>query len=620
MFLGSISDVRAANVDTLFVYLKDNTLNVFPPGCVMGKEETSATLSLHVSGDTTFVYDKNNLASAGSVCPLSLASLASFVLDNKSNDQLFNNVKCGIANDSILAVVSSIGKWLTPTFIASDGAEVWVGNQLQVSGKNRIDFSQPVTYVVAWPGQLVYQAGRMSPYGRPYHIGFTFPADHSNNLPRIDINIDNQAMVDSKDIYLHAQIIFDGKGMYPSMTDSVYIKGRGNSSWSSNPWDKNPYRLKFNSKVKPFGLTKGKSWVLLANRIDNSMMTNAVGMKIANMVGAAGANHIIPVDLYMNGQYRGSYNFTEKVGFSGSSIAVADESHAVMLELDTYFDEIFKFQSDDYYLPVMIHGPDLSDGSSALTLDDIKSDFNAFARAVKTHSDSLSNYVDADALARYMFVNELILNNEIVHPKSTFLYKENVGSTDHRWIFGPVWDFDWAYGYEHHDDYATGDYNSNLWTASNFEAQQFWLDLRYGNPEIERAYYKVWYHFIHNNGLNELMDYIDNYFNFARVSFYNNYDKWNDGADYQVVVDHMKSWLRFRAFNIFNHLTPYDINDMPENPTGLMPVMVRGASSGKSLDMYNLQGICVRRNMTSAEYSTLHKGVYIIGGKKILIR
>ena len=56
------------------------------------------------------------------------------------------------------------------------------------------------------------------------------------------------------------------------------------------------------------------------------MMTNAIGMKVAQLAGVAGANHIVPVNLYINGEYRGSYNFTEKIGFHNNSIDLDDET------------------------------------------------------------------------------------------------------------------------------------------------------------------------------------------------------------------------------------------------------------------------------------------------------
>ena len=62
-----------------------------------------------------------------------------------------------------------------------------------------------------------------------------FLTDHSTTVPRIDINTVGGVYITSKEYYVDAEIIIDGAGVFPSMTDAVKIKGRGNSSWSNNP-------------------------------------------------------------------------------------------------------------------------------------------------------------------------------------------------------------------------------------------------------------------------------------------------------------------------------------------------------------------------------------------------
>ena len=210
------------------------------------------------------------------------------------------------------------------------------------------------------PAEYAYE---MVPFGRNYRVHVDWLTDKATQVPRIDINIENGEMVSSKDYYLNADITIDGAGVFPSMGHTaVQIKGRGNSSWNGWwPYDKNPYRLKFSEKIKPFGLTKGKNWVLLANKQTGSMTSNAIGMKAACLVGTAGANHMVPVELYINGEYRGSYNFTEKVGLANNSIDLADESAATLLELDTYYDEAYKFRSQPYNLPVNIKEPEFDE-------------------------------------------------------------------------------------------------------------------------------------------------------------------------------------------------------------------------------------------------------------------
>ena len=98
----------------------------------------------------------------------------------------------------------------------------------------------------------------------------------------------------------------------------------------------------------------------------------------------------------------------------------------------------------------MIQYPKLDKMSEAETqsvFDDIKNDFNALDELI--YSESFPNndylkYFDAEAFVNYLIVYMLTGNEEINHPKSTYLYKKKGG----KYCMGPIWDFDWAFGYE----------------------------------------------------------------------------------------------------------------------------------------------------------------------------
>ena len=459
----------------------------------------------------------------------------------------------------------------------------------------------------------------MKPFGRDYKIHVNWLTDQSENVPRIDIDIEDGRYVSSKDYYLNAEISIDGAIVYPSMKDKVQIKGRGNSSWSRYEWDKNPYRLKFEEKVKPFGLTKGKNWVLLANKQEGSMMSNAIGMKIAGVVGAAGYNHIIPVELYLNGGYWGSYNFTEKVGFHNNSIDVEDEDNAALLELDSYYDEDYRFHSDAYYLPVNIKEPDLNETGSKLDFSIIKDDFNAFVNALSQGED-VEKWVDVEYLARYLMVNDLICNYEINHPKSTFLYKENFLDGG-KYVFGPVWDLDWAFGYEHGKTYGKSDILSVFYQTSNMECREFIYDLRYVSEAVDKAYYKVWTLFMRNH-LQEVLDYCDEYYAYAKPSFEHDYQYnwWSGGADYSEISSNMKEWLKKRAENTYAKLTPYDISE-DEQPNGIEVIASHETNTPSLVDVYDIRGMRVKSNVPVTELRLhLTPGLYVVNGKKMMVK
>lgn len=490
------------------------------------------------------------------------------------------------------------------------------------------------------------------PYGREYEVQVDFLTDHPTTeyrVPRIDIWFgDRETWSTSmwigrngKTYYEDATIKIDGGGVFPDMEETdMQIKGRGNSSWSGSYNSKNPYRMKFAEKVKPFGMTKGKSWVLLANKQSNSMTTNAIAMKIADMVESRGCNHIIPVELYVNNQYRGSYNFTEKIGFSNNSIDIDDESCATMLELDSYYDETYKFRDNSYNLYVNVKAPDFSDPEemTSITFEDIQKSFNNFTLDVKGSTQYAS--FDVQSVVRAMFVNDLVRNEECKHPKSWFIYNENI-LADSAWVLGPVWDFDWAYGYEGSGQYFIRNAEIDLFAnmSSSNIGYPFFHQLLYGSEKVKKAYYRLWTEFLESGKLDELIEYIDDYYAYVEQSFIHNsngvegsYDwwsgtfgtNWGDGTQYESINTNAKNYLTKRANYIYTHLEKYDLSDdiiEPEEDDYGQPDRVNIAEvMEKPVNVYTINGILVRKLVPYGQFNIgLKPGIYIVGGKKVIV-
>lgn len=402
--------------------------------------------------------------------------------------------------------------------------------------------------VLISPAQYEY---RLRPLGTTATVSVDWPTDAAANVPRIDINIDGGAEVIEKDTYLNASISIDGGGIFPDFSDRVTIKGRGNSTWN---YPKKPYRLKFSSAKKPFGLTKGKSWVLLANYQRGSMLTNAIAMKVARMAGTPGANQIIPVELYINGKYRGSYNFTQHVGLSNNSID-EDEETAALFELDTYYDEAFKFRSQPYDLPVNIKDPDMADDPDSTRFNTIRDGFNEFAALVNGDTDAYTKVMDPDFFARYMLVNDVVLNTELKHPKSTFLYRPNIYDRSSRFVWGPVWDFDWGFGYELNTDYYTADPDVDLFSGIH----RFFRDIYDHSEQVRRAYSKEWTDFMAQHR-DELIEYIDDYYAYARPSLEHDATIWPSVAtNYATSAANAKLWLTQRTDRVYARMEHYPV-------------------------------------------------------------
>ena len=556
-----------------YVNFNNGKTIVFPDSCISAMVSNDATVSFTAIDGKVYIYRLSAVASITETPIRDLPSITSFSFRKKQNYQVITDASGVITGNEITAQVTGIGKRLTATFeLSEEGAQLFYGDMMMQSDVSRLRYDGTTMLRAGYPGDLILsrqESGSyaLQPYGNEYAVNVTFITDQATAVPRIDINTVGGVDISSKEYYLDAQIIIDGKGVFPSMTDSVKVKGRGNTSWTGNPKAKNPYRLKFASKVKPLGLTKGKNWVLLANRIHGSMLTNAYGMKAASLIGTAAANHIIPVDLYINGTYKGSYNFTEKVGLAGNSVDLDTESTAALLELDLYFDEAIgqKFKSAPYNLPVNIKDPEFGVDATLLTLNNIRQRFNSFVAAAQNGND-LESHVDIDYLARYLLANELICNRELFHPKSTFCYNADILDNNSKFVFGPAWDLDWAMGYHnganstsYFNDFITFDYYSTSLSHSDFI-----LALR-NNAKVGRRIYEVCRDLM-KNGIDELCEYCEDYYQYAKPSLENNSTVESDPTDYAVQSLNAAIWFRQRAEYIYGklrqeELIPGDVDD-----------------------------------------------------------
>ena len=516
------------------------------------------------------------------------------------------------------------------------------------------------------------------PFGRTYKVIVDYPTDHPTaqySVPRIDLTINfgdgntssswdasHWIGMNGKEEWHNATFTMDGAGVWADIpATSIKVKGRGNSSWTQSYNSKNPYRLKFPEKVKMFGLSGGKNWVLLANKQSGSMTSNAIAMKIADQVGSLACNHIVPVELYVNGNYRGSYNLTEKVGISNNSIDVTidesdpkyegwteaqldeekqkKEANVCLLELDSYYDETHKFTTDQYKIPTNIKYPDYeeADDRRTLTESQIMNSLNNVATLLINGRTYIAgkyvqytDYVDMDAWARAWFVNDLTRNQECKHPKSWYIYNENIQNGE-KWQFGPVWDFDWAFGYDGTGQYyvysAEDDIFKNC-VSSNLGYPFF--DALRTSTLAKQAYYKVWRHYVDHDGLTDLLEHIDDYLAYANPSLQHNATKWSDGNNYATQTSNAKNWITKRYNYIWNSLTKYaDIYEddivKPEDPgvpTDVQSIIINDPEGPNRLvDVYTINGIRMRKQVPLLESTYgLTPGLYIIEGRKISVR
>jgi len=264
------------------------------------------------------------------------------------------------------------------------------------------------------------------------------PEALDTGLPIVRINTAGGQNITSKTDYIGAAISIDATGSDSLPETAAEVRGRGNATWKY--YGKKPYRIKFSEKQKLFGLTKAKSWVLLANAADDTLMKNILAFELGQKLGLPFTNHYIPVELVLNGEYRGSYLLTEQVQ-TGKGRVDIDEDNGWLVELDTTYDEEPKFRTNAIPLPVMIKTPETILNGTADNF--VKRDINHFLDLLLADSFPENGYrdvIDMDTFVKYILVQEFIQNTEILALRSQYMYKDS--GSQAKICLGPLWDFD----------------------------------------------------------------------------------------------------------------------------------------------------------------------------------
>lgn len=311
----------------------------------------------------------------------------------------------------------------------TDAAKVLVGDVEQISGKTINDFSKPVTY------SFVSALGEVQKY--------TIQVKHSG-LPVVVINTPGGAEIPPKteDWLADATLTIYNTDATIGYAGTTGIRGRGNSTWK---YPKKPYALKLDSKAEILGMPKHKRWVLLANWLDRTLLRNHVSFRIAMQTDLAWTPRGEFVEVVLNGKHIGNYYLCEHIKVDKNRVDIheleeTDVDGGFMMEIDTYYDEPFKFKSAKRQFPYMFKDPDeVNDAQFAFMRDFIGNLEGALYDKSRFAAREYADYLDVDSFVDWWITYELTGNTETKHPKSTYVYKDKGGKLK----AGPVWDFDW---------------------------------------------------------------------------------------------------------------------------------------------------------------------------------
>lgn len=446
----------------------------------------------------------------------------SFVFEQKNNPQLSKDIIFDIQSNRINGQLKNYFYNAIPTF-KTNAQNVTINGISQNSGSSIVDFRKGITYTL--------QSAEGT--SKQYVISISW----DNKLAHINISTDGRVAITSKNEYVGAQITIDGQSKYSDFSGSAQIRGRGNSTWT---FPKKPYKFKLDTDAELLGMKAEKDWILLANFLDGTHLMNAVGMKIGQLLEMPFTNTMIPVEVTLNSTYLGVYVLTEQVEVKKNRVDIGKDG--VLLNIDTNFDEPWQFQSADFRLPVTVKYPKEMDAQHLAT---IRKDFQALEALIDSDDFSNTNYLDyfdAEAVVNYLIVYMLTGNEEINHPKSTYIHKTNDG----KYTMGPIWDFDWAFAFEGSFEHFSSFNRPLFWTPISSKGSRFFSKIM-SDPAIIALLKEKWPAF-QANQLPELLTYIDEYAFIVQGARTRDIELWAQGNNnYEVEVNNLKNWLSNRA-------------------------------------------------------------------------
>lgn len=313
--------------------------------------------------------------------------------------------------------------------IDTDAQEILIDNQEVDGEKIVLDLSSPKTVRLIQDGRI-YQ-------------DYTLEV-RNTGLPVVRIETPNRKSITSKEVWMEGATLriekADGTVDYEG---PMSVRGRGNSTWN---YPKKPYAIKLDSKAEILSMPSHKRWVLLANWKDRTILRNDAAFWLSSHTGLPYTVRGQYVELVLNGLHMGNYYLCEQIKINKNRVNVKDGG--LLLELDTYFDEVNRFQSKLFNLPWMVKEPDEEELTRKQFQEfqqwiaDLETLLKDQSR-VKAHE--YEQYLDVDTAIDYLIAEELTGNHDFYNtwpsngPHSAYLYKQPGGKL----YTGPMWDFDY---------------------------------------------------------------------------------------------------------------------------------------------------------------------------------
>ena len=458
-------------------------------------------------------------------------NLSQFSFLRENNPDLDNDIDLVIDNNFITGRITTNIKVdsLIATF-SHDGAEIIVNDVVQNNSSTTNDFTDIVTYTVKTSDGIE----------ESYQVDLT----KFTGLPIVYLSTDNNAAIDSKEDYVEGNVTLDGGRTTDSLPSTwMKIRGRGNSTWGIHP--KKPFQMKFDDKTEFLGMPADKKWLFLAEYSDKTMLRNTIAFEMGYISQLDWTPQSAFAEVYINNEYNGTYNISQKVEESNNRVALGDTGY--LLEID----QLDRLDADDVYFYtdsflINIKEPNLDLGSTEYHyVKDLINEFETalYSSQFKDPASGYAKFIDMDSFIDWYLISEITKNVDSKFFSSIYL---NVMPGE-KIKMGPLWDFDLSFG---NVDYADSQYADGFWVKDHPWYTRLFQDPAFVNKINERfAYFR--------NNQNYILDKIEQKAEALKWAQQENDNKWHTigmyvwpnpivFGSYDEEVVHLKDWYTRR--------------------------------------------------------------------------
>lgn len=412
------------------------------------------------------------------------------------------------------------------------------------------------------------------------------------DVPTVYIETENGRSITSKEQYTKCTLtIVDGDSIatYPD----TEIRGRGNSTWWNS--DKKAYRIKFATKQKLLGrhFANARSWTLLANHGDKTMIRNALTYDLGRFMGMEFCPAARFVDVYLNGIYRGTYQISDQVQAHKRRIDINEEDGCILEVANENSREEPYITSSVFRIMYNVKNPK----DDALTMQKriaIGQWIEGMERAVKGNDFTdpergYRAYIDEQSLVNWYVGAEITGNIDALY--SIYMWKD---ADEQKMHFGPLWDLD--IGYDNSSERSMlreMEAYLGLWNRP-FEQvlRRMWQDWWFANACADRLNELI------ANGLQQyLLDHIDSLSAAISQSQAQNYRVWP--INQQV--------FSFEKHRYYNNYQAY-INDLKDFVRVHIPYLQQAFEQRRTTGIHQME---------NGELKMENETIYDLSGRKV---